>query len=58
MPVTEDTDLEALALLQNKRFWKIIDDAMVAALTTDGVDEYLVFFHLQIETTDNIGQGD
>ncbi len=25
---TEDTDLEALALSQNKRFWKIIDDAI------------------------------
>jgi len=28
MAVTEDTDLEALALSQNKRFWKIIDDAI------------------------------
>jgi prevent-host-death family protein len=28
IPVTEDTDLEALALSQNKRFWKIIDDAI------------------------------
>jgi prevent-host-death family protein len=28
MPVTEDTDLEALALAQNKRFWKLIDDAI------------------------------
>ena len=28
VPVTEDTDLEALALSQNKRFWKIIDDAI------------------------------
>ena len=28
MPVTEDTDLEALALSQNKRFWKLIDDAI------------------------------
>jgi hypothetical protein len=26
--VTEDTDLEALALFQNKRFWKIIDEAI------------------------------
>jgi prevent-host-death family protein len=25
MPITEDTDLEVLALSQNKRFWKIID---------------------------------
>ena len=28
VPVTDDTDLEALALSQNKRFWKIIDDAI------------------------------
>ena len=28
VPVTEDTDLEALALSQNKRFWKIIDQAI------------------------------
>ena len=28
VPVTEDTDLEALALSQNKRFRKIIDDAI------------------------------
>jgi len=28
IPATEDTDLEALALSQNKRFWKIIDDAI------------------------------
>ena len=28
VPVTEDTDLEALALSQNKRFWKLIDDAI------------------------------
>jgi antitoxin (DNA-binding transcriptional repressor) of toxin-antitoxin stability system len=28
VPVTEDTDLEALALAQNKRFWKLIDDAI------------------------------
>jgi prevent-host-death family protein len=28
MPVTEDTDLEALALSQNKRFWKLIDAAI------------------------------
>jgi hypothetical protein len=26
--VTKDTDLEVLALSQNKRFWKIIDDAI------------------------------
>jgi len=28
VPVTEDTDLEALALSQNKRFWKLIDQAV------------------------------
>jgi prevent-host-death family protein len=28
MPVTEDTDLEALALSQNKLFWKLIDRAI------------------------------
>lgn len=28
VPVTEDTDLEALALSQNKRFWRIIDEAI------------------------------
>ena len=28
VPVTEDTDPEALALSLNKRFWKIIDDAI------------------------------
>lgn len=28
VPVTEDTDLEALALSQNKRFWKLIDRAI------------------------------
>ena len=28
MPVTEDTDLEALALSQNKRFWNLIDRAI------------------------------
>ena len=25
IPITEDTDLEALALSQNKRFWDLID---------------------------------
>jgi prevent-host-death family protein len=28
VPVAEDTDLEALALSRNKRFWKLIDDAI------------------------------
>jgi len=28
MPITDDTDLEVLALSQNKRFWRIIDDSI------------------------------
>jgi hypothetical protein len=28
MPITDDTDLEVLALSQNKQFWKIIDAAI------------------------------
>ncbi len=28
VPITEDTDLEALALSRSKRFWKLIDDAI------------------------------
>ena len=28
VPVTEDTDLEALALSQNKRFWRLRDSWM------------------------------
>jgi prevent-host-death family protein len=28
VPVTDDTDLEALALSQNKRFWRLIDEAI------------------------------
>ena len=35
MPVTEDTDLERLALSQNKRFWRIID-AAIARGDTEG----------------------
>ena len=27
IPITEDTDLEALALSQNKRFWRMFDAA-------------------------------
>ena len=27
MPITEDTDLETLALSQNKRFWRMFDSA-------------------------------
>jgi prevent-host-death family protein len=36
--VTEDTDLEVLALCQNKRFWKLIDDAIVAGKKEGFVD--------------------
>ena len=35
IPITEDTDLEALALAQNKRFWKLID-AAIARGDTEG----------------------
>lgn len=28
IPVNDDTDLEALALSQNKRFWNLIDSAI------------------------------
>ncbi len=38
IPVTEDTDLEALALSQNKRFWNIIDDAIVRGKKDGYVD--------------------
>jgi prevent-host-death family protein len=38
MPVTEDTDLEALALSQNKRFWKLIDDAIARGKKEGFVD--------------------
>ncbi|MGA8643798.1 type II toxin-antitoxin system Phd/YefM family antitoxin [Candidatus Binatus sp.] len=31
MPITEDTDLEVLALSQNKRFWRMFDAAYVRA---------------------------
>ena len=36
MPVTEDTDLEVVALSQNRRFWKLSDDA-VARVGADGL---------------------
>ncbi len=36
--VTEDTDLEALALSQNKRFWKLIDDAVARGKKEGFVD--------------------
>ena len=38
VPVTEDTDLEVLALSQNKRFWKIIDDAIACGEEEGYVD--------------------
>lgn len=31
MPITEDTDLEIVALSQNKRFWKLYDAALEKA---------------------------
>ena len=31
MPITEDTDLEVIALSQNKRFWKLYDAAIKKA---------------------------
>ena len=36
--VTEDTDLESLALSQNKRFWKIIDSAIAKGKKKGFVD--------------------
>jgi antitoxin (DNA-binding transcriptional repressor) of toxin-antitoxin stability system len=38
VPVTDDTDLEALALSQNKRFWKFIDDAIALGKKEGFVD--------------------
>jgi prevent-host-death family protein len=38
VPVTEDTDLEALALSRNKRFWKLIDDAIARGKKEGFVD--------------------
>ena len=35
MPITEDTDLEVVALSQNRRLWKLYDDA-VARADADG----------------------
>ncbi len=31
MPITEDTDLEVVALSQNKRFWSLYDEALKKA---------------------------
>jgi hypothetical protein len=36
--ITEDTDLEAVALAQNKRFWKLIDEAIARGETDGFVD--------------------
>ena len=38
VPITEDTDLEALALSQNKRFWKLIDNAIARGKKEGFVD--------------------
>ena len=38
VPVTEDTDLEALALSQNKRFWKLVDEAIAGGEKKGFVD--------------------
>ncbi len=38
VPITEDTDLEALALSQNKRFWKVIDEAIARSEKEGFVD--------------------
>ncbi len=38
IPLTEDTDLEALALSQNERCWKTIDDAVARGKKAGCVD--------------------
>ncbi len=38
VPINEDTDLEALALSQNKRLWKLIDDAIALGKKEGFVD--------------------
>ena len=38
VPVTEDTDLEVLALSQNKRFWNLIDNAIARGKQEGFVD--------------------
>ncbi len=38
MPITEDTDLEIMALSQNKRFWRIFDAAYKRAEKEGWVD--------------------
>ena len=37
MPVTEDTDLEVVALAQNRRFWRLYDAAVDRAETEEWV---------------------
>jgi prevent-host-death family protein len=38
VPVTEDTDLEALALSRSKRFWSLIDNAIARGKQEGFVD--------------------
>ena len=38
MPITEDTDLETLALSQNKRFWRMFDSAYERAEKEGWID--------------------
>jgi prevent-host-death family protein len=38
MPITEDTDLETLALSQNKRFWRMFDAAYECAEKEGWID--------------------
>jgi prevent-host-death family protein len=38
VPVTEDTDLEVLALSQNKRFWNLIDKAIARGKAEGFID--------------------
>jgi prevent-host-death family protein len=38
VPITEDTDLEVLALSRSKRFWKLIDDAIARGKKEGFVD--------------------
>jgi antitoxin (DNA-binding transcriptional repressor) of toxin-antitoxin stability system len=38
VPVTEDPDLEVLALSQNKRFWKLLDAAIARGKKEGCVD--------------------
>ena len=38
VPITEDTDLEALALSRSKRFWQLIDDAIARGKKEGFVD--------------------